>query len=120
MQHRHRPPPASWPAGLLAAPAADLVACVVAALPNNPTYHGTATTITKLKCEFTRQDYYPTLGELYRQGWRLIEVMGGELALLAGDKAASPLYFLEREQSQTAGPAPGGPTPGGAISTPAK
>lgn len=81
--------------------AADLVACVVAPIPNNPNYHGTASTITRLKCEFTRKDYYPTLGELYKLGWRLIEVVGGELALNRGSQVDSPLYFLERETNPT-------------------
>jgi len=76
---------------------ADLVACIVAPIPNNPSYHGMATTVTRLKCEFTREDFYPTLGELYKLGWRLIEVVGGELALSPNNQVASPLYFLERE-----------------------
>ena len=91
---------------LCAAPAksADLVACIVAPIPNNPTYNGMATTITKLKCEFTRNDFYPSLGELYKQGWRLIEVVGGELALAPGNQVASPLYFLELESAPTPSP----------------
>ena len=84
--------------------ATDLVACVVAPLPNNPTYYGTATTLTQLKCEFTRQDYYPTLGELYKLGWRLIEVVGGESAFGKGAQSASPLYFLERDQPTSSAP----------------
>lgn len=87
--------------GLLgtAAPAtgADIVACVVAGLPNNANYFGNATINTKLKCEFTGNDY-PTLLDLYRRGWRLIQVIGGDLALAnRGNGGISPLYLLERE-----------------------
>ncbi len=55
----------------------DIVACIVADTQNNSSYYGMATTVTRLKCEFTNKDYYPTLPELYRQGWRLIQVLGG-------------------------------------------
>jgi hypothetical protein len=104
---------------LAAAPAGatDLVACMVAPLPNNPAYYGMATTITKLKCEFTREDFYPTLGELYRQGWRLIEVVGAEIPPSQGSRAVSPLYFLEREGSAPAQPA-ATPAPGQAPAQP--
>ena len=96
---------------LLTTPAAatEIVACVVAPLPNNPAYYGTATTITQLKCEFTNKDYYPTLSQLYQLGWRLIQVVGGELALAPGNQVASPLYLLERTQAPAASPP--APTP---------
>jgi hypothetical protein len=76
---------------------AEVVACVVADTPENPAYYGMATTVTQLKCEFTNKDYLPTLGQLYKQGWRLIEVVGGDHALSMGNRGPSPLYFLERE-----------------------
>jgi hypothetical protein len=86
----------------LPAAGADFVACIVASLPNNANYYGNATTTTKLKCEFTNKDYYPTLPELYRQGWRLLEVIGGDLALAnRGSSGISPLYLLEREMETT-------------------
>jgi hypothetical protein len=81
---------------------ADIVACIVADTQNNSSYYGMATTVTRLKCEFTDKDYYPTLPELYRQGWRLIQVLGGDHALSQGTRGPSPLYLLERE----AAPAP--------------
>jgi hypothetical protein len=76
---------------------ADIVACIVADTANNSSYYGMATTVTRLKCEFTDKDYYPTLPELYRQGWRLIQVLGGDHALSQGTRGPSPLYLLERE-----------------------
>jgi len=76
---------------------AEIVACIVADTPNNSSYYGMATTVTRLRCEFTNKDYFPTLPELYRQGWRLIQVLGGDQALSQGTLGPSPLYLLERE-----------------------
>lgn len=84
---------------------ADIVACIVAGVPNNPNYLGTATTVTKLKCEFTNANYYPTLPDLYRQGWRVIEVLGAEQTISRGGQGVSPLYLLEREAVPAAAPA---------------
>ena len=89
--------------------ATDIVACIVASLPNNRTYFGTATTATKLKCEFTNENYFPTLPELYRQGWRVIQVLGAEQAISSAGQGASPLYLLERETQ--AAPATSSATP---------
>jgi hypothetical protein len=75
----------------------DIVACIVADVPDNSSYYGMATTLTRLRCEFTNRDYYPTLPELYHQGWRLIQVLGGDQALVKGTQGPSPLYLLERE-----------------------
>jgi hypothetical protein len=75
----------------------DIVACIVADVPDNSSYYGMATTLTRLRCEFTNRDYYPTLPELYHQGWRLIQVLGGDQALVQGSRGPSPLYLLERE-----------------------
>ena len=77
----------------------DIVACIVADTQDNSSYYGMATTVTRLKCEFTNKDYYPTLPELYRQGWRLVQVLGGDQALSQGTRGPSPLYLLEREVS---------------------
>ncbi len=89
------------PAFLLLTPptakAAELLACVVAGIPDNPTYNGMATTLTKLKCELPKADYYPTLPELYRQGWRLLQAVRAELTLCQAAQVPSPLYYLERE-----------------------
>lgn len=75
----------------------DFVACVVAGLPDNGTYLGAATRTTKLKCEFTNANYFPTLPELYQQGWTLIQVLGAEQAISRGGQGASPLYLLEHK-----------------------
>lgn len=75
----------------------QIVGCVVAQLEGNSGYYGTATTATKLKCEFTNPEYYPTLQELYQQGWRLISVLGDNQAISMGGRGPSPLYLLERE-----------------------
>jgi len=77
---------------------AQIIACVVADnLQGNPTYFGMATTVTKLRCEIANKDFFPTLPLLYQQGWRLIQVVGGDHAMSTGNRGPSPLYFLERE-----------------------
>jgi hypothetical protein len=77
----------------------QIVACVVATLEGNGSYYGAATTTTKLKCELADPDYFPTLVELYAEGWRLIEVVGGNHAIAMGHQGPSPLYLLERDES---------------------
>jgi hypothetical protein len=74
----------------------QVLACVVAQLEGNTTYFGTATTATKLLCEIDNPNIYPTLPELYAQGWRLIDVLGGDHAIAMGNRGPSPLYLLER------------------------
>lgn len=97
----------------LPASGTDIVVCVVAALPNNPVYNGVATTVTKLHCEFTEKDIYPTLPELYAKGWRLIEVLGGDQALAKAGQGVSPLYMLERQPPQPSQPPPTAPAGSG-------
>lgn len=80
-----------------AAPPYQVVGCVVAQLEGNTGYYGAATVSTKLKCEFTNPDYFPTLQDLYQQGWRLIAVLGDNHAIAMGGRGPSPLYMLERE-----------------------
>ena len=89
-----------------AADAAQILACIVADVEGNTSYYGTATTATKLKCELPNPDYLPTLADLYRQGWRLIQVLGGNHAIAMGNRGPSPLYLLERDASGAA-PRPG-------------
>jgi hypothetical protein len=91
---------------------ADIVACIVADLESNSSYYGMATTVTRLRCEFANKDYYPTLPELYRQGWRLIQVLGGDQALSQGTRGPSPLYLLEREAPMAPPVASPGPAAG--------
>jgi hypothetical protein len=99
----------------------DIVACVVATnAANNATYYGAATTVTQLKCEFTNKDYFPTLPELYRQGWRLIQVLGGDQAILKGGQGVSPLYLLEREGNAPAAAAAPPAAPAAAHPEPKK
>ncbi len=81
------------------AASAEITACVIAGLQGNPSYYSTATTATRLKCELNAADYYPTLNELYQQGFRLIQVIGGDHAMSLGNGGPSPLYLLERETS---------------------
>ncbi|WP_295882584.1 hypothetical protein [uncultured Thiohalocapsa sp.] len=74
----------------------QILACVVAQMEGNPTYFGTATTATRLRCEIDNASLRPTLPELYAEGWRLIEVVGGNHAIAMGNRGPSPLYLLER------------------------
>lgn len=85
---------------------AEMTVCVVdGAIQNNINYAGLATTKTKMLCEFDKPNYRPTLPELYADGWRLIEVVGGENAVARlGQNVKFPLYYLEREGGTAAEP----------------
>jgi hypothetical protein len=79
--------------------AAEMTVCVVdGAIQNNINYAGLATTKTRMLCEFDKPNYRPTLPDLYAEGWRLIQVVGGENAVARqGQNVKFPLYYLERE-----------------------
>jgi len=79
-----------------AMPTFRITACVVANLQGNPSYFGAATTMTRLKCELPDSGVNPTLAELYQQGWRVIEVLGGNHTISLGNNGPSPLYLLEQ------------------------
>jgi hypothetical protein len=86
--------------GATSVPAAEMTVCIGhTGIPNNPRYLGyLATTQTRLLCEINRQNYQPTLPDLYADGWRLIQVVGGEQMMAqSGQNLRSPLYYLERE-----------------------
>ena len=84
--------------------AAQLTVCVPAKdVKNSPTYYGIASTRTRLKCEVKPASLRPTLGQLYKDGWRLIQVVGGDNSLARGGKGvAAPLYYLEKEADASA------------------
>jgi len=88
--------------GAASAQAAEMTVCIAdARIPNNPRYlNYLATTQTRLICEINRDNYRPTLPDLYSEGWRLMQVVGGEQTPpQPGQTARSPLYYLEREAS---------------------
>lgn len=84
----------------------QVTACIVADTKGNPSYFGTATTKTQLKCELGSNAGTPTLIDLYKQGWRLIDIVGGNHAISLGNRGPSPLYLLERELKAPANKAP--------------
>lgn len=110
MNERHRSPLAYLISlGALVGPAvgpsvghAEITVCVIASLQNNPAYYSNATTATRLQCELSAKDYYPTLVDLDKDGWRLIQVVGADHAMSLGTGGPSPLYFLERHGSPPA------------------
>lgn len=82
-----------------AASAGNITVCVIdTAMPKNPTYFGMATTQTVLKCELgAPQAAQTTLAALYKDGWRLVEIVRNGWVLPPGHmQAISPLYYLER------------------------
>lgn len=82
-------------------PRAQVTVCVIdTKAEKNPTYYGLATLLTRLKCEIPdTEDKILTLGALYNNGWRLVQVVGeGWLRPMAGkQQALSPIYYMERE-----------------------
>jgi hypothetical protein len=88
---------AGWAMGAGAGPAEMTVCVVDGAIQNNINYAGLATTKTNLLCELDKPNYRPTLPELYAEGWRLIQVVGGENSVARlGQNVKLPLYYLER------------------------
>lgn len=66
---------------------------------NNRTYFGLATTNTRMICEASQPGFRPTLIQLYRNNWRLVEVVDGR-NIKSGDKVVyrPPVFYLEREK----------------------
>jgi hypothetical protein len=89
----------------LSAGAAEVTVCVIdSAIQNNVNYAGLATTKTRMLCELDKPNYRPTLPELYADGWRLIQVIGGENAVARlGQNVKFPLYYLERSSTPADG-----------------
>ena len=81
------------------ASATEVTVCIIAAVQNNTVYFNNATSVTRLMCELSAKNYFPTLVELYSQGWELIQVVGGDHVMALGAGAPSPLYFLQRQTS---------------------
>ena len=80
--------------------AMDIGMCIPGSIEGNPTYYGLMTTNTKLQCELQGElkRRVWTAPELYQQGWRLIDVVGGDATLATGGKGPAPMYMFERAE----------------------
>ena len=85
----------------LPAMAAEVTVCIAAPQEKNPLYYGLAITSTQLKCELPLK-YFPTLTQLYRDGWQLVQVVGVTNDLARGAKGPSPVYYLQRDARPSA------------------
>ena len=79
--------------------AAEITACVVDTNLNaNATYFHRPTISTKLLCDLDRgADFRPSLQMLYKEGWRLIQVIDPNLLNPQTQRRVSPVFYLERE-----------------------
>jgi hypothetical protein len=93
----------------LASATPTITVCVVAKADKNPTYHGTATSYTRLKCELPGQNYRPTMQDLYKDGWRLVGMAGADYNIARQGQAPSPVYYFERLQAPPEEKKPGDP-----------
>lgn len=77
----------------LSVQAAEITVCIVDKnIKNNQTYFHAPNTSTKLRCEIDQRNLRPTLRELYRSGWQIIEI----IEMGKGTDAPSPIIYLER------------------------
>ncbi len=87
--------------GTMAFAAPQLTVCIVAGdIKKNPKYYSLPTTKTRLKCEVGNAQYRPTLRDLYRNGWRLIDMQQVDPREAKNKKFPSPLLYLERDLSK--------------------
>ena len=91
--------------------AAEVTVCVIdAKIKNNPHYYSLPNTKTRLMCEITQKNIRPTLGDLYRSGFRLIQVVPVPARYASAKNQPSPLLYFEKTGPTTArAPAPKAP-----------
>ena len=80
--------------------AADVTFCVAESGNKNTTYFNLATVKTRLICDFYGPNVRPTLPQLYKDGWHLIQVMDGTMIRSDGkNQYRAPIYYLDREKA---------------------
>ena len=91
--------------------AAEVTVCVIdGKIKNNPHYFSLPNTKTRLVCEIAQKNIRPTLGDLYRSGFRLIQVVPVPTRYSSAKNQPSPLlYFEKTEPAAAAAPAPKAP-----------
>ncbi|TNF99240.1 MAG: hypothetical protein EP297_06055 [Gammaproteobacteria bacterium] len=84
--------------------ATEITACIInTKSKNNEVYYVFPTTSTKLICDHSNRQYDVTLTDLYKDGWRLVNLLG---PVLVGQSSGQPKYnppilYLERATATT-------------------
>ncbi len=90
--------------------AAEVTVCVIdGKIKNNPHYFSLPNTKTRLACEIAQKNIRPTLGDMYRSGFRLIQVVPVPARYSSAKNQPSPLLYFEKTGPAAAAPAPGAP-----------
>ncbi|KAB2308313.1 hypothetical protein F8A87_11360 [Betaproteobacteria bacterium SCN2] len=80
-----------------AALGAEITVCVVdASIKDNQHYYTLPNTKTRLLCEISQMNLRPTLGDLYRNGFRIIQIEQVPARFQTGNAQPSPLIYLEK------------------------
>ena len=82
---------------VVAAPMEMTVCVTDQAMKENPQYYLLPNTKTRLLCERFDPKVRPRLVDMYKGGWRLLEVVKPDPRLVGMDKVASPMLYFERE-----------------------
>ncbi len=88
--------------------AAEVTVCVIdGKIKNNPHYFSLPNTKTRLACEIAQKNIRPTLGDMYRSGFRLIQVVPVPARYSSAKNQPSPLLYFEKTgPAAAAAPAP--------------
>lgn len=87
--------------GLLAAStvafSGEITVCVIdASIKDNQHYYTLPNTKTRLLCEIAQTNLRPTLGELYRNGFRIVQIEQVPARFITDKAQPSPLIYLEK------------------------
>jgi hypothetical protein len=90
---------------------AEVTVCVIdGKIKNNPHYFSLPNTKTRLACEIAQKNIRPTLGDMYRSGFRLIQVVPVPARYSSAKNQPSPLLYFEKTgPAAAAAPAPKAP-----------
>jgi len=87
-------------AGSFASAGSQIIVCIIAPqIKNNPIYFNMPNTTTHLLCELGSTNQRPTLKDLYRAGFKLIDIVNID-PKSANNTSVSPILYLERDLSE--------------------
>ncbi len=87
--------------GLLAASAttfaAEITVCVIdASIKDNQHYYTLPNTKTRLLCEIAQTKLRPTLGDMYRSGFRIVQIEQVPARFVTEKSQPSPIIYMEK------------------------
>lgn len=81
--------------------AGEITVCVIdASIKDNQHYYTLPNTKTRLLCEIAQTNLRPTLGDLYRNGFRIVQIEQVPAKFITDKSQPSPLIYLEKLETQ--------------------